>query len=117
MGLPPASDSEADLIDKAGAPTNSSRLACQISLTRAMSGSVIGIPPIVVDHMNSNAYTYATADLAHGDTRIDGIGTGSKGSSSDEAKKHAANASDASDASADSAAGKEGPKKTISQPS
>ena len=43
--LPPAAPMEADLIDYGLYPRPTSRLSCQISVTEAMNGLVLEIPP------------------------------------------------------------------------
>ena len=42
--LPPASDDEEDMLDLAAAVERTSRLSCQILLTRALEGLVVRIP-------------------------------------------------------------------------
>jgi len=44
-GLPPASEEEEDLLDLAAYATRTSRLACQIILTKEMGSLTVRIPP------------------------------------------------------------------------
>jgi len=43
--LPRASEDEEDMLDLAAATTRTSRLACQITLTQALDGLTVRIPP------------------------------------------------------------------------
>jgi ferredoxin len=43
--LPPAREEEEDMLDLAAGATRTSRLACQITLTEAMDGLTVRIPP------------------------------------------------------------------------
>jgi ferredoxin len=43
--LPPASEEEEDMLDLATGATRTSRLACQILLTRALDGITVRMPP------------------------------------------------------------------------
>lgn len=62
--LPHPSSKELDLIDKAGEPRESSRLGCQVRVTRSMDGTTIGLPAIVIDNMRVGEVAYASVDLA-----------------------------------------------------
>lgn len=47
--LPPASEEEEEMLDLAPGATATSRLACQILLTRALEGLTVHLPPETAD--------------------------------------------------------------------